>query len=168
MINREAIINACKSELGQHENPIGSNKQKYGEWYGMNGVAWCAQYVAYCFAISGYPLKIDKGFKGFHYVPTLHARAKQKGWLTSNPQKGDIVLFDFKPKDGKEFAQHVGIYSGEMDGSSYLCYEGNTSDGIQGSQDNGDCVAYKARQKMFILGFVDAEKMINSWINKIV
>lgn len=164
MINREGIINACKGEIGQHEEPVGSNKQKYGLWYGMNGVAWCAQYVAYCFAMAGYPLKIDKGFKGFHYVPTLHARAKAKGWLTTTPQAGDIVLFDFKPNDGKEFAQHVGVFSGNMVGGNYMCYEGNTSSGEHGSQDNGDCVAYKPRQKVFILGFVDAEKMIDSWV----
>lgn len=166
MINRDGIINACQRELGQHENPVGSNKQKYGEWYGMNGVAWCAQFVAYCFAQAGYPLHIDKGFKGFHYVPTLHAQAKKNNWLTNEPKKGDIVLFDFKPNDGKEFAQHVGIYDGTMtNDGKYMCYEGNTSGSSEhGSQDNGDCVAFKARQEIFILGFVDVEKMISSWV----
>ena len=167
MINRDGIINACREELGQHEEPIGSNKTKYGIWYGMNTVPWCAMYVAYCFSRSGYPLHIDKGFKGFHYVPILHGQAKLHGWLTDTPQKGDIVLFDFKPNDGREFAQHVGIYSGEQNKlGHYYCYEGNTSSGEHGSQDNGDCVAFKARQKQFILGFVDAEKMIDSWITK--
>lgn len=161
MINRELIIENCKAELGEHEEPIGSNKTKYGAWYGLNGVAWCAIFVAYVMHKSGIKLKLDKGYKGFHYVPTLHARAKQKGWLTDTPKKGDIVLFDFKPNDGKEFAQHVGIFDGRMYEGKYVCYEGNTSSGELGSQDNGDCVANKPRDNKFILGFVDLEKLIN-------
>lgn len=160
MIDRTQIIQLCTAEISQHENPIGSNKTKYGEWYGLNGVAWCAIFIAWIFDKAGHRLSIDKGYKGFHYVPTLHAKAKANGWLTNKPKTGDIVLFDFKPDDGKEFAQHVGIFASANADGSIMTFEANTSSGEKGSQDNGDCVAYKRRNTRLVLGYVDIEKMI--------
>lgn len=162
MIDRTKIINAAQKEIGQHENPIGSNKTKFGEWYGLNGVSWCAIYVAYVFDQAGIKLSIDKGYKGFHYVPTLHAKAKQNNWFTKSPKPGDIVLFDFKPDDKKEFAQHVGIYASTNQDGTIMTFEGNTANEDNGSQDNGDQVAFKRRSMKLVLGIVDIEKMLKS------
>src|SRR5688572_16174989 len=110
MIDRTKIIAACQREVGYTEQPKGSNKTKYGVWYGIDGIQWCGTSASYVFNEAGYPLpEIDKGQKGFHYVPTLYHRAVQRKLFTTKPQPGDLVLFDFK-KDGKVLAQHVGIY----------------------------------------------------------
>lgn len=170
MINRHTIIQLCEQEMGVFENPPKSNKTKYGEWYGMNGVFWCAIWVAYIFWKSSNPLRIDKWKKdtgGFHYVPTLYAKALYHGWLTDTPQAGDICLMDFDPNDRKKFSQHVGIYSGQQDAKmNFIIYEGNTSSGLKGSQNNGDGTFKKPRQKQFILGFVDIEKMFTYYDSK--
>ena len=34
-----------KRQLGTKEDPAGSNKTRYGALYGVNGVAWCCQYI---------------------------------------------------------------------------------------------------------------------------
>lgn len=40
-------LNVALSQLGVTET--GNNKTKYGEWYGMDGNAWCAMFVSWCF-----------------------------------------------------------------------------------------------------------------------
>ena len=61
------VIEIALAEVGTKESPKGTNKQKYGEWFGLNGVAWCGIFVSWCFSRSGFPLgKIGftKGFAG--------------------------------------------------------------------------------------------------------
>lgn len=40
------FIKVARSQLGYKEQP--ENLNKYGKWYGMNGVAWCAIFVSWC------------------------------------------------------------------------------------------------------------------------
>jgi len=61
------VLQVAMRQLGQKENPPGSNKSKYGNWYGMDG-AWCAMFVSYCFHQAGMPLPITNK-KGFAYCP---------------------------------------------------------------------------------------------------
>ena len=44
----EEVLEIARAELGVQEYPAGSNKQKYGVWYGMNGVQWCMEFVQWC------------------------------------------------------------------------------------------------------------------------
>lgn len=44
---RKAYLKFLESQLGTHEVPDGSNRQKYGVAYGMNGVAWCQEFDWY-------------------------------------------------------------------------------------------------------------------------
>ena len=63
----------CKmveGQLGTSETPPGSNKQKYGAAYGMNGVAWCAIFVWWCFTHA----KLKSPFGKCAYVPTCASR----------------------------------------------------------------------------------------------
>ena len=41
----EAVIALAHSQIGTLEH--GYNRQKYGEWYGDNGVFWCAEFVSW-------------------------------------------------------------------------------------------------------------------------
>ena len=45
-MSRKEIIQRAAAEEGTTENPPNSNKTKYGEWYGLNGVPWCAIFVS--------------------------------------------------------------------------------------------------------------------------
>jgi hypothetical protein len=44
------------NEIGNHETPYGSNRSKYGAWYGFNGVPWCAIFESYCFGATRPPV----------------------------------------------------------------------------------------------------------------
>ena len=51
-----AVLEAARGELGNTERPAGSNRTKYGEWYGLDGQPWCMMFVQWCFAQAGTPL----------------------------------------------------------------------------------------------------------------
>jgi len=91
---RKEIILAAIQELNTAEEPPESNRTKYGEWYNMNGVAWCAIFVSFIYDRSGIPLgKIDTD-KGFHYCPSGLNFFRRAGSITVSPRMGDIVFFD--------------------------------------------------------------------------
>lgn len=59
---------------------------------------------------------------------TLMRWAKSNGqWVTSNYKRGDVFLFQF---DADDLADHTGIFTGAMSGTSYICIEGNTNDRV--------------------------------------
>ena len=49
-------LSLAAGELGAMESPAGSNRTKYGQWYGWNGVPWCMIFVQWCFHQAGRPL----------------------------------------------------------------------------------------------------------------
>jgi len=49
----EQVLSIARGELGNTEVPAGSNRTKYGKWYGMNGQPWCMMFVQWCFAQAG-------------------------------------------------------------------------------------------------------------------
>lgn len=154
MTDRERIIEAAKAELGYKENPPNSNLNKFGEWYGMNGKAWCAMFVSWCYSKAGvkWPVRIDSD-KGFAWCPTLYIRAKKNDWITLNPEAGDVVLFDW---DGNKQADHTGIFAGWIQvGKTFRCYEGNTS---PSNESNGGAVMLRDRKVSQVQAFVSIFK----------
>ena len=119
------------------------NLQKYGAWYGNNGVFWCAQFVSWVFAHAGMPQ--------IHYQScALGADAFKSGaWGTwhggkARAEPGDIVFFNFP---GEAVYDHTGIVVKD-NGSTISVLEGNTSPpGGGGSQSNGGGVYLKTRPK---------------------
>jgi len=113
-------------------------------------VAWCAIFVSYI--ISKLSLKWGATLeteKGFVWVPSLYVRAKQQGWITLDPEPGDITLFDW---DGNGQADHVGFFAGWIEkGKSFLCIEGNTS---FTNQSNGGEVMVRLRNFNSVQAFV--------------
>lgn len=45
--NIEAVIKTAESQLGYKEGR--NNNNKYGKWFGYNNVAWCCEFVVWCF-----------------------------------------------------------------------------------------------------------------------
>ena len=138
------------SQIGYKESPAGSNKTKYGSWYGMNGEPWCAMFVSWCAAQIGESSAVGK----FAYCPYWVDWFKKNGtWLdrSAKPQPGDIIFFS----NGKR-ACHVGIVEKRIDSSYVQTIEGNTS---SSSNDNGGAVmrrkrAYGKRGSIwYIMGF---------------
>ena len=65
--NVEQVIAVGRSQLGYSESPRGSNRTKYGQFYGLNGAPWCAIFVSWVFYHAGSPLKISTT-KGWYRV----------------------------------------------------------------------------------------------------
>ena len=156
MTTRENIIAIAKSQLGTKEAPASSNKTKYGEWYGQNGVSWCAIFVSWVYAQAGFPLgKIDTA-KGYASCQNGYLHWKKTGEFTSNPQQGDIVLFDWN-HDGH--ADHTGIFDHWEDATKtyFFSIEGNTS---IADNSNGGEVMYRRRNRVSVKAWVSPKVLI--------
>ena len=56
MATADKLLSIAAGELGTVEAPAGSNRTKYGKWYGLDGEPWCMMFVQWCFAQAGMPL----------------------------------------------------------------------------------------------------------------
>lgn len=75
-------------QVGVHEDPAGSNRQKFGVWYGWNGVPWCAIFLSWGFRdnlgqIGGKTASVQVLRSRFH-------EAKRYG---STPRVGSLAIF---------------------------------------------------------------------------
>lgn len=143
MRTREAVLKIAAWQIGVVEMPSGSNRQKYGEAFGMNGQPWCMMFVWWVFREAGFNL-----FKTASCT-TLATRYKQAGqWVTSGYKPGDIVMFDFSGRKAK--TEHVGIVeSVSKDGKTLTTIEGNTG---AGNQANGGAVMRRTRNASLVAG----------------
>lgn len=133
------VIEIAAKEIGYTEVPAGTNKTKFGKWFGLDGVAWCGIFVSYCYDKAGYPLGNIGFSKGFAGCQTAFAYFKKTKEITTTPNPGDIVLFDWN-SDGRY--DHTGIFVRDIDGKSFLTVEGNTS---LTNQSNGGQVMERTR-----------------------
>ena len=156
-MSREKIVQIAAAENGYKEDPASSNKTKFGAWYGINGQPWCAMFVSWVYDQAGLPLgKVDSP-KGYHYCPSAYNFWKANNRLTSSPQPGDIVLFDWTG-DGK--CDHTGIFVKWLqEGKTFQSWEGNTA---VGDDSNGGVVMLRNRNKSSVKAFVNAGVIDNA------
>ena len=141
MINGQKVLQLAIKQIGTKEEPPNSNKTKYGKWFGCDGVAWCAMAVSWCYAQSGFPLGKIGYSKGFAGCQTGYAHFKATGEITTNPQPGDIVLYDWNG-DGR--FDHTGIFEAWVSVGSFTAIEGNTA---VGNDSNGGEYMRRERNK---------------------
>ena len=139
-MNGNKVYGVAFSEVGTVESPANSNNTKYGEWFGWNGVAWCAIFVSWCYAHAGYQLTGLGWLKGFAGCMDGVSRFKKLGWVTDKPMTGDIVFFDWN-NDGRW--DHTGIFANDINGVEFATIEGNTS---LTNQSNGGQVMGRKRK----------------------
>jgi len=152
-IGQRALAEARK-QLGVKERPSGSNKTKFGRWFGVDGVFWCNIFVSYCFAVGAdYVICAGHGgagvyAKGCTYVPTTEAWLRATGmWRGKTaPLPGDIVIYNW---DGGE-ADHIGIVEEYVGGGKFNAIEGNTA---VGNDSNGGEVMRRLRYVSQVNGF---------------
>ena len=151
-MNAQTIINKAVSQIGVKEHPSGSNTVKYNTAYYGRSVSgasypWCCAFVWWVFKECGASELFYAGNKTA-YCPTVETYYRSVGqWYTSNPQAGDLVLFDFT---GKGVAGHIGILEKVNADGTYSVIEGNTS---TASNDNGGSVMRRCRKRSTIRGF---------------
>lgn len=131
MTTAEDVIQLAAREIGNREWPPESDLTKYGEWYGMNGVDWCAIFVSYCFYNAGLPLPATIS-KGFAYCPFGADWFKSQGKFFTQPKVGDVVFYDWHPGTLDSDAWHIGIVEAINNDGSITAIEGNTSTSSDG------------------------------------
>src|SRR3954447_22278976 len=103
----QAIVNLVRNEVGQAEQPPGSNDSprigQYRQATAGSGVGpWCAYFTSWAARESGVPLG-DSG-QGFGRVDDVYAWAQRTGKAIPNgsgvaPQPGDLIVWD----------EHIGV-----------------------------------------------------------
>jgi len=134
MNKSDEILAIATREIGYHEGAGKHNK--YGEWFGLDNVAWCMEFVQWVYAQANLPLP--------HKTPSCGAllnwyRANQPECVRDTPVKGCIVIFDFPSTNYK--TDHTGIFVRKTD-MKITTIDGNTSNG---NDANGGWVQQRTR-----------------------
>ena len=144
------VIAAAREDLGYTELPAGSNRTKYWDAYDsrMQGQPWCVAALWYWFRQAGERMAFFGG-SGTASCSVLLRWYREQGLAVAKEdvEAGDIAILNFK---GTLETQHCGLVVDVQrlpngDVSYVQTIEGNTSPGLEGSQDNGGCVALKVR-----------------------
>lgn len=135
MTRGEAVLAAAARDIGYHE---GTNKHnKYGEWYGLDGVPWCMEAVQYWY----HEAEFDLPYKTASCGELLRwYQANQPECITDKPACGCIVIFDFPGT--KYSTDHTGLFVRLEDGF-ISTVDGNTS---AGNNSNGGWVQQRTRR----------------------
>jgi peptidoglycan hydrolase-like protein with peptidoglycan-binding domain len=149
-MSREKVIEIAASQKGTKEAPANSNRTKYGEWYGLNGQKWCCMFVSWVFDQAGHRLPYIDNPKGYQSCQSGFAYWRTHNQLTTNPQPGDVVLFDW---NGDGICEHTGIFAGWVEqGKTFQSWEGNTA---VGNDSDGGEVMLRTRNKSTVRAFVN-------------
>lgn len=156
-MSKQAVIEAALAELGQHEEPSGSNCVKYNDAYYGKRVSgkdypWCVTLQWWVFQEAGERMAFFNGGKTAS-CKTLLRCYREQGQTVPNSeiQVGDILILNFSGKkvNGELDTEHCGLVveKGKLAGTWYTV-EGNTTPGVEGTPQaeyNGGCVAKKLR-----------------------
>jgi hypothetical protein len=135
------IIETAIAEIGTKENPPNSNLTKYGEWFGLNGQAWCGQFVSWVFFHAGFPLPSIDFTKGYAGCPYAVTNVNKWGKIVTIPQSGDVVFYDWQG-DGKW--DHTGIFVKDLGKGYFQAIEGNTA--LTNQSDGGEVMLRSDRK----------------------
>ena len=151
------VIELARSELGEHENPPGSNRVKYWQDYNpaYQGQPWCVAFLWWVFQHAGERMAFFGGGKTASCSMLLRWYKEQGLTMpASEVQKGDIVLLNFH---GGKDPEHCGLVESVARTPTPAALvavntiEGNTSPS-DGSQSNGGMVCAKTRYPSQIVG----------------
>ena len=141
MATANEILAVARKELGVKESPAGSNRTKYGTWYGLDGQPWCMMFIQWVFAQAGVELPVKTASCGAF----MRAAQAAGRWVTSNYQPGDVVIYDFP---GGGATDHCGIVVTALT-TGVRAIEGNTA---VGNDSNGGEVMERTRPANWIVG----------------
>ena len=138
----EKLAQKAESQIGVYgtkKNGKGrGDYQKYGKWYGNNGVYWCAQFVAWC----GNKVGVSKSILP-KQQSTLNMGSNSNSYVTwrskgdktlQNMKRGDVIFFSknqYLSSGGKKRVHHVGIITKVNPKRNQIeVVEGNTGNDI--------------------------------------
>ncbi|MEP7106776.1 MAG: peptidoglycan-binding protein [Ferruginibacter sp.] len=155
-MSRQSILDTAAAENGAVESPPNSNKTKYGKWYGLDGVKWCAIFVSWVYDHAGHHLERVDTANGYQSCQSGYNFWKRNGCIVKDPQPGDIVLYDW---GGDGICDHTGIFVKwvDTDKTAFQAWEGNTE---KGNESDGGRVMLRERKRSLVRAFV-APKVLN-------
>lgn len=158
MVSSDEILAVVARDIGYHEGSGKSNK--FGEWYGMNGVAWCMQAVQYWYHEAGLDLPLKTASCG---ALLRWYQENQPECITKEPIRGCIVIFDFP---GTAYStDHTGLFV-KLDGDYVTTIDGNTSNG---NDANGGWVQQRARKLSYANPkYIIPKGLVEVDINKLI
>lgn len=146
------VLDLAQRQVGVVEKPSNSNRQKYGEWFGWNGVAWCNIFISWLYWHVGSPIPPIQTAKGCAYVPTMVTHAVKTGqWRprgTYTPKPGDLIIFKFTTRP-----DHIGIVKAVLPDGRIWTIEGNTN--ASGSRTGGG--VWEVYRRSGIMGYIDVK-----------
>jgi len=114
------IVRIAESQIGQGENPPGSECTIYGPCE-----EWCALFASWVWIKAGVPL--EGSTTEYGYSGSLYTWAKEHGGrvlpATATPSPGDLVFYGSGPGPGE--SQHVGVVQQVFKDGRITTIEGN-------------------------------------------
>lgn len=143
MTTSAQVLAVARTQIGTVEARDGGNP--YGRAYGVDRVAWCAQFLWWCFREANAATLIHPKTA---YTPTLADWFRQRGLFSITPQVGDLVFYDWP--DSVRRIQHVGIVEA-VEPAAIVAIEGNTSTADQ--SDGGRVMRRRRARNNSIIGY---------------
>jgi peptidoglycan hydrolase-like protein with peptidoglycan-binding domain len=159
MASATKVLNIARSQLGYRA--ASGQRNKFGRWYGMDGVSWCDMFVSWVAVQAGAKEIIGRAA----YTP-FHAQwFKSQGRWGQTPRRGAIVFFNW-PGDGVDRVQHVGFVESVRSPGYIVTLEGNTKSGQWGDQSNGGGVWRRVRSTSSVVGYGYPEYRTETTVKK--
>lgn len=126
------ILTLAKTQIGVCEKPKGSNNVIYNtEYYGREindpNYAWCATFVWWLFKHCNAPELYYNGGKTA-YVPALDDWGRKNGLTVTEPQPGDLIIFDWDTPQGG--GDHVAVCLSSTP-TTITTIDGNCDDAVR-------------------------------------
>lgn len=133
-----AEIEAAKHLVWTPGSEADKFKKKFWPVFGKGKWSWCAATVTWCCEEAGLTMPVNcPGKFGYTFalVEAWQQWAEEQGLYIDNdgrfkPERGDITLFDWSQTNindaDTDYENHIGVFL-YMDGSLFVCAEGNTN-----------------------------------------
>lgn len=155
----DRVIAVAEGELGTTEWPPNSNNVKYNtEYYGRqvsgSPYKWCVSGLWWVYKHADEESAFFGGGRTAS-CGTLLRYYREMGQTVpvSQAERGDIAILNFS---GTSDTEHCGLVTDVQRKNGSILYirtvEFNTTPGLEGSQDNGGCVASKVRYPRQVVG----------------
>lgn len=147
MATAQQLLSIARKYVGVTESPKGSNCQPFSKALRRPCEAWCADWVVFCLREAGVKIPNESA-----YTPTMFAGFRAAGMSVpvNAIQPGDVLFYDFPDKTTG--IQHTGFAETTPGPVGIGAIEGNTSPGVEGSQDMGGGVYQRVRPLRTIVG----------------
>lgn len=153
------VLEIARQYIGTIEKPV--NRTIFGEWFGWNGVAWCAIFMSFVHWFAGVRFPAIQKDKGTASVVSLVEHAKKTGqWRLKSsgykPKPNDIIIFWFTTRP-----DHTGVVEAYLADGRVMSIEGNTN--ATGSRTGG--MVARLFRRSGIYGYICVDNEVQAGVD---